>query len=157
MIMPMNEYSLLNISMKHKRVIIIAIKCTSFLSVLNVALYFLIKMNLWQADCVNVGLPCNSPAMQREEESCKHDSQKKYFLLGPCYHLVNNVEGGAGRKVKADMGETDVTEEIVRDIKLEKVRWMEAWHECYTSVQELLLENKTLRSTIKRREKELNR
>ena len=140
-----------------QKVTIITIKCTSFLSVLNVALYFLIKMNLWQADCVNVSLPCNSPAMQREEESCKHDSQKKYFLLGPCYHLVNNVEGGAGSKMKADMGETDVTEEIVRDIKLEKVRWMEARHECSTSVQELLLENKTLRSTIKRREKELNR
>ena len=63
--------------------------------------------------------------MQREEEGSELKTRKKYFLLGPCYHLVRNVqikeENSENRDLSGDkMGETEGAE--VRDIKKEKVR-----------------------------------
>ena len=89
-------------------------------------LYFLIKMNLWRGGCFNIALPWNSPAMQKELESSKVETGNKYLLLGPCYHLVNNVDGQ--RKMKKEilpqkMVESEDTAEIVRDIKAEKVEY----------------------------------
>ena len=62
--------------------------------------------------------------MQKEVESSKVETRNKYLLLGPCYHLVNNVDGQ--RKMKTEilaqkMVESEDTAEIVRDIKAEKV------------------------------------
>ena len=65
--------------------------------------------------------------MQKEVESSESETRNKYFLLGPCYHLVNDVD--AQKKIKTEIlkhkrMESEDTEEIIRDIKAEKV---EGW------------------------------
>lgn len=65
--------------------------------------------------------------MQKEVDSSESETRSKYFLLGPCYHLVNDVD--AKKKIKTEIlkhkrMESEDTEEIIRDIKAEKV---EAW------------------------------
>ena len=63
--------------------------------------------------------------MQREAAGSELKARKKYYLLGPCYHLVRNVqikeETSENKDLPAEtMGESEATE--VRDIKKEKVR-----------------------------------
>ena len=60
-----------------------------------------------------------------EEEGSELNTRRRYYLLGPCYHLVRNVqikeETTENKDLPADkMGETEATE--VRDIKKEKVK-----------------------------------
>ena len=63
--------------------------------------------------------------MQSEAGGSDQKTERKYYLLGPCYHLVRNVqikeENSETRDLSGDkMGETEGAE--VRDIKKEKVK-----------------------------------
>ena len=63
--------------------------------------------------------------MQREAAGSELNTRRKYYLLGPCYHLVRNVQIKEDTSQNKDlpgetMGETEATE--VRDIKKEKVK-----------------------------------
>ena len=61
--------------------------------------------------------------MQREEEGSELKTRRKYYLLGPCYHLVRSLQmkEETSEDLPADkMGEREGTE--VRDIKKEKVK-----------------------------------
>ena len=63
--------------------------------------------------------------MQSEAGGSEQKTRGKYYLLGPCYHLVRNVqikeETSEITDIPAEnMGETEATE--VRDIKKEKVK-----------------------------------
>ena len=62
--------------------------------------------------------------MQREAAGSELKTRRKYYLLGPCYHLVRNVQVKEETPETEDltgetMAETEPTD--VRDIKKEKV------------------------------------
>ena len=63
--------------------------------------------------------------MQSEAGGSEQKTRGKYYLLGPCYHLVRNVqmkeENSETKDITGEkMAETEAT--VVRDIKKEKVK-----------------------------------